>query len=720
MTSRSLRETPVETLTELEASADYIALYEEIKEADLLYYKEDMPALSDENYDLLRKRYEAIEKLFPSLKTSESLSLKVGTKPSEKFSKVRHFAPMLSLANAFTDEDVQDFIERVHRFLNIPLTTPMTFTAEPKIDGLSLNILYEKGRLVRSSTRGDGEEGEDVTNNAKTVKDIPQQLRGDNIPDLCEIRGEIYLCHDDFIRLNEKQEQNKKPVFANPRNAAAGSLRQLDWRITEERPLRFFAYAWGAISKLPRTTQFDMMEQFREWGFSINPETKRVTNIKEMLEHYHSIEEMRSSLDYDIDGIVYKVDDLTLQERLGFVSRSPRWAIAHKFPAQKAITTLETIDIRVARTGILSPIARLKPITIGGVVVSNATLHNEDYIKGIDGDGNQIRNGVDIRVGDSVVIIRAGDVIPKIVDVILERRPPQAIPYTFPTHCPVCGSYTERRFNPRTDKEDAARRCVNGLTCPAQASERLKHFVSKQAFNIEGLGEQRIEELFKEKLITSPVDIFTLEERNKNNLQKLENREGWGKQSVLNLFSAIQARRTLSINRFIFALGIPQIGESTAKLLGRHYRTFENLQNAIEQAQDIESSAYKDLMSIEGLGPVVVQELISFFHEPHNRDTVSKLLEYITLEPLEQTTQSSAVTGKTLVFTGTLEKITRDEAKAMAERLGAKVSGSVSKKTDLLIAGSDAGSKLAKARELGIQTITEEEWMQLASSKQII
>ena len=713
------REIPVNQLTPLEASIEYSTLQSEITEHDRLYYEEDTPSISDGDYDILRRRYEELEALFPDLAKKNSLTRKVGARPSDKFKKIHHSVPMLSLSNAFTDDELQDFVDRIHRFLQWDNHTPLSFTAEPKIDGLSLNLRYRNGMLLSAATRGDGEEGEDVTNNVLTIKNIPQALRGSGLPSVCEVRGEVYLSHEDFALLNQKQEQEGKPAFANPRNAAAGSLRQLDALVTAQRPLKFFAYAWGEMSSLPEKSQYDMITRFQNWGLPTNPLTKICCSVQEMLDHYHFIETQRATLGYDIDGVVYKVNDLSLQERLGFVSRSPRWALAHKFPAQKATTILEGIDISVGRTGTLTPIARLKPVTIGGVVVSNATLHNEDYIKGFDGDGQPIRNGIDIRVGDTVELFRAGDVIPKVINVILEKRSEGSKAYVFPVVCPACGSHATRRLNPRTGREDAARRCTGGLTCPAQATERLKHFVSKQAFNIEGLGEQRIEELYRDQLITKPQDIFTLEERNRKSLQKIENREGWGQQSVLNLFSAIQERRTIATNRFIYALGIPQIGESTAKLLTRHYRTFPQLREAILLAgQDQESDAYTDLVSIDGLGPIVVQELIDFFQEEHNISTIDDLLKNITLETADFDTINSAVSGKTIVFTGSLEKITRDEAKVMAERLGAKVAGSVSKKTNLVVAGANAGSKLTKAQELNIEVISEDDWMVLAAREQ--
>jgi DNA ligase (NAD+) len=494
--ARAAKLTPVEDLSAAEARAEHDLLGREIAEHDRRYYEEDAPTVSDAEYDDLRQRYDALEAAFPELATRESLSRKVGSKASEKFAKIRHRVPMLSLSNGFTEADVREFVDRIRRFLHIKDDKPLVFTAEPKIDGLSLSLRYENGRLVTAATRGDGTEGEDVTVNARTIGDIPQVLRGKGAPDICEVRGEVYLSHADFATINERQAAAGKPLFANPRNAAAGSLRQLDPAITASRPLHFFAYAWAEMSAMPSSTQFGMIECFGAWGFKTNPLTRRCSSVEEMLERYRAIETDRANLGYDIDGVVYKVDDLSLQNRLGFVSRSPRWALAHKFPAQKAITVVEAIDINVGRTGSLNPLAKLRPVTVGGVVVSNATLHNEDYIRGVGGNGESIRGGVDIRVGDTVVVQRAGDVIPKVVDVVLDKRPKDANPYEFPTVCPACGSHAVREVNPRTGKEDAVRRCTGGLICPAQARERLKHFVSRNAFDIEGLGEQRIDEFY--------------------------------------------------------------------------------------------------------------------------------------------------------------------------------------------------------------------------------
>ena len=704
MPSRStVRAAAVDDLSAADAASEHAALGAEIAEHDRRYYQDDAPTVSDAEYDALRRRYEAIEARFPQLKSAQSLTEKVGAKPAEKFAKVRHRVPMLSLANAFKDEEVGEFVERIRRFLNRRAEDALTFTAEPKIDGLSLSLRYEGGRLVTAATRGDGFEGEDVTQNARTVGEIPHELRGPNVPEVCEVRGEVYLTHADFAAINARQEAAGKPVFANPRNSAAGSLRQLDASITAARPLRFFAYTWGEISARPADTQFGMLEAFAAFGFKTNPLTRRCTGVEELLDHHHAIEAQRAELGYDIDGVVYKLDDLKLQERLGFVSRSPRWALAHKFQAEKATTVLEGIEIYVGRTGALTPVARLKPVTVGGVVVTSATLHNEDEIA-----------RKDVREGDTVNIQRAGDVIPQVLVVVLERRAPDSKPYEFPKTCPACGSHAVREVNPRSGKEDVVRRCTGGLICPAQRVERLKHFVSRNAFDIEGLGAQRIEEFYRDGLIAGPQDIFTLETRDRRSLTKLANREGWGETSAKNLFAAIEARRRIPLNRFIFALGIVHVGETNAKLLARHFGSIEALRDTAIAAADRESEAYAELTSLGGVGEVVADALVEFFKEPHNRDMLEALIAEVTPEPLEQTRSDSPVAGKTVVFTGSLEKMTRDEAKAMAERLGAKVAGTVSKKTDIVVAGPGAGSKLAKAKDFGVEVMDEDAWLTLA------
>jgi DNA ligase (NAD+) len=703
MREGELRDIPVERLAQEDADAEHTKLGEEIAEHDRRYHQEDRPIISDADYDALRRRYEAIEVRFPQLRKADSQSLRVGAPPSEKFAKIRHRVPMLSLANAFADEEVNEFVARVCRFLD--LDSPPAFTAEPKIDGLSCAIRYERGRLTQAATRGDGEEGEDVTANVRTIRTIPHELHGADIPEILEVRGEVYFRHADFAAINARQVEQGKPTFVNPRNAAAGSLRQLDSSITARRPLQFFAYAWGEVSALPAATQFGVVKAFARFGLPTNKLMALCRTPEEMIAHYRAIEAQRSSLGYDIDGVVYKVDELALQRRLGFVSRSPRWGLAHKFPAEQATTVIEAIEIQVGRTGALTPVAKLRPVTVGGVVVSNATLHNEDEI-----------TRKDVRIGDTVMVQRAGDVIPQILGFVPEKRPKSAPPYEFPKLCPACGSHAVREINPRTGKEDAVRRCTGGLICPAQAVERLRHFVSRNAFDIEGLGAERIELFYKEGLIKRPQDIFTLEERDRDASPRLAEREGFGKTSAGNLFAAIAERRNVPLNRFIYALGIRHVGEATAKELARHFGSAEALQNIAADAQDREGEAFAELTSIEGIGEVVAEAVADFFGEPHNREIVEDLLRQVTVTPVEARASSSAVSGKTVVFTGSLEKITRDEAKAMAERLGAKVSGSVSKKTDLVVAGASAGSKLAKARELGIEIVDEEAWLKLAEA----
>jgi len=634
----------------------------------------------------------------------DSPSQRVGAAPAEEFGKVRHAVPMLSLANGFSEEDIRDFWQRIHRFLNLKEDDKLVLTAEPKIDGLSASLRYEKGEFVLGATRGDGREGENVTENLRTIKSIPKKLKGRNIPDVFEVRGEVYMSHANFEALNKRQEKDGKPRFANPRNAAAGSLRQLDPKVTAQRPLGFFAYAWGEVSELPGETQYDVVKAFEDWGFTVNSHFHRCDSVEEMLAFYRKIEEQRASLGYDIDGVVYKVDSLTLQDRLGYVSRSPRWALAHKFPAEQATTVLEKIEVQVGRTGKLTPVARLKPVTVGGVVVSNATLHNEDEIE---------RLGV--MLGDTVVVQRAGDVIPQIVRVVEEKRPKNAKKFHFPHRCPECGSHAVREVNPKTGKMDVDRRCTGGLVCPAQAVERLRHFVSRNAFDIEGLGEKQIAAFYKDGLITRPDDIFTLEERDKKSLKKLKDREGWGATSVANLFEAINDRREVSLDRFIFALGIRHVGETNARLLARRYGTLENFEKQMIAAHDRESAAWAELLSIDGVGEVLAESVVEFFDEKHNRDVLSELKKAgVSAKPLEAQESSSPIAGKTVVFTGALEQMTRSEAKAKAEQMGAKVSGSVSAKTDLVVAGPGAGSKLTKAKELGIETITEDEWMEMA------
>jgi DNA ligase (NAD+) len=689
-------------LTPLEAAAELEWLAEEIARHDEAYYREDAPSLSDAEYDALRRRNDELEAEFPDLVRADSPSKRVGATPSEKFGKVRHAVSMLSLGNAFADEDVAEFVARIRRFLKLADDEPVAITAEPKIDGLSISLRYEAGKLVQAATRGDGQEGENVTRNVETIADIPHQVNADDFPDVFEVRGEIYMSHKDFAELNEKQSQANAKVFANPRNAAAGSLRQLDPAITALRPLRFFAYAWGAYDNLPADTQMGVIEAFGRWGFPVNPLMEICHGVDDLLAHYHDIEEQRATLGYDIDGVVYKVNRLDWQERLGFVSRSPRWAIAHKFAAEKATTILEGIDIQVGRTGALTPVARLKPVTVGGVVVSNATLHNEDEI-----------NRKDIRIGDTVTIQRAGDVIPQVLGHVPEKRPADAVEYKFPEVCPVCRSHAVREVNEKTGKVDVVRRCTGGLICPAQRVERLKHFASRNAFDIEGMGDKVIQELYDDGIIQSPQDIFTLEVRDGRSLKKLKDREGWGGTSAKNLFAAIDERRKIGLDRFIFALGIRHVGETTGRTLARSYGAVDAFMQAMTAAQDHASEAYADLVNIDGIGDVVARAVAEFFAEPHNLSVVQELVnEHLDIQPLEAVDTGSPVSGQTIVFTGSLERMTRDEAKAMAERLGAKVGGSVSKKTDLVVAGPGAGSKLKKAEELGVEVITEDQWFE--------
>lgn len=698
-------ERSVADLTEAEAALELERLAIEIAKHDRHYHGADAPVISDADYDALRARNLAIEERFPKLVRDDSPSFRVGTAPSEKFDKIEHSVAMLSLGNAFEDKDVADFCDRVRKFLNLKESDELAVTAEPKIDGLSASLRYEKGLLVRAATRGDGRVGEDVTANVRTIKDVPLKLAGDDVPDVIEVRGEVYMSHADFEALNARQQAVGKEPFANPRNAAAGSLRQLDSRITAARPLRFFAYAWGEASALPAKTQSGVVEAFRAWGFSINPLMTRCENVDALLQLYRAVEAKRATLGYDIDGVVYKVDRLDWQGRLGFVSRSPRWAIAHKFPAEQAITVLKGIDIQVGRTGSLTPVARLQPITVGGVVVSNATLHNEEELA-----------RKDVRIGDHVVIQRAGDVIPQVVRVVLEKRPDDTVPFVFPEVCPECGSHAVREVNEKTGKEDVVRRCTGGLVCPAQRVERLKHFVSRNALDIEGLGAKQVEAFFKDGLISSPADIFTLETRDsdKSNLKKLKDREGWGPTSARKLFAAIDERRRVDFDRLLFGLGIRHIGETTARTLARTYHDLDHLLTVMEGMTGPDTEAYQELVSIDGIGAAVADALVDFFQEPHNLEAVRALKEAgVQPTPLPVQDTGSPVAGKTVVFTGSLELMTRSEAKARAEGLGAKVSGSVSKKTDILVAGPGAGSKLTKAQELGVQTMTEEEWLHL-------
>ena len=697
----------VDDLAAQQAADELARLAAEIARHDALYYGDDAPSITDAEYDRLRRRNEAIEARFPDLVRPDSPSRRVGAVPSAKFAKVRHDVAMLSLGNAFNEEDVADFVERIRRFLGLDETEPVVMTAEPKIDGLSVSLRYENRKFVLGSTRGDGEEGENVTANVSTIKDIPSRISDEDMPALFEVRGEIYMSHADFATLNEAQRKAGEKPFANPRNAAAGSLRQLDASITARRPLRFFAYAWGAVDRLPADTQFGVCEVLRRWGFPVSPLLRRCRSVAELLEAYREIERHRAGLGYDIDGVVYKVDRLDWQERLGFVSRAPRWAIAHKFPAERATTILRDIVIQVGRTGALTPVAKLEPVTVGGVVVRNATLHNEDEIA-----------RKDLRIGDRVVIQRAGDVIPQVVEAIVSERPAGAAVFEFPVTCPVCGSHAVREVHPRTGRQDVVRRCTGGLICPAQAVERLKHFVSRNAFDIEGLGARQIELFYGKGVLRSPADIFALPERIAElGLDPLDQWEGFGELSARNLFAAIEARRTVDLDRFIFALGVRHIGETTARLLARTYGTVGAFMAAMEQAGNRNADAYRDLVAIDGIGEVAAGALVEFFAEPHNRTVLAALLQRVAPQPLEAADQTSPVAGRTIVFTGTLERMTRAEAKARAESLGARVSGSVSPRTDLVVAGPGAGSKRKKAEELGVEIITEDDWFKLISDQ---
>jgi len=690
-------------MTRDEAAAAWARLAAKIAEHDLRYHEQDRPTISDAAYDALRLELLALESAFPELATATSPSQKVGAAPSSRFGKIAHTKPMLSLGNAFSPDDVEEFLARILRFLGS--TDPVAIRAEPKIDGLSLSLHYHEGRLIRAATRGDGREGEDVTRNALTIASIPHLLKGNDVPDLIDVRGEVYMAHGDFRALNARQLEAGAEPFANPRNAAAGSLRQLDVSITASRPLAFFAYAWGEASSLPADTQSGIITCFESWGLPVNPLSHIATNAEGLMGFYRQIEMRRSSLGYDIDGVVYKVDRLDLQDRLGMVSRAPRWAIAHKFPAEQARTRLLDIEIQVGRTGALTPVAKLSPVTVGGVVVSNATLHNADEIA-----------RKDIRLGDMVIVQRAGDVIPQVVEIVLSERPGDSIPFEFPSLCPACGSHAVREQNEKTGKLDAVARCTGGLICPAQAMERLKHFVSRNAFDIEGLDDKRIDWLVAEGLIHQPADIFTLARRDATSTQKLSDQKGWKEKSVTNLFAAIEARRTIGLDRFLFSLGIRHVGEATARLLARAYGSIDAFIKAMNDAADRAGEAYSELLGFDQIGETVAHALLDFFAEPHNQSVIADLLAELTIEAPAPVARDSVVSGKTVVFTGTLVQMTRDEAKSRAEALGAKVSGSVSAKTDYVVAGDAAGSKLEKARALSVPVLSEDEWLALISA----
>ncbi len=680
-----------------ELDQKYRQLVQTLDLYDRAYHGEDQPLVPDYEYDALKAELFALIAQHPELADKKVMD-KVGSKPASGFRTVRHALPMLSLANGFSERDVTDFVERIRKFLNLHKEDELEFWAEQKIDGLSCSLRYEEGILVVAATRGDGQEGEDITANVRTIADIPQTLPV-GVPKILEVRGEIYMRRDEFMNLNAEQEKRGEKIFANPRNAAAGSVRQLDPSVTAARPLHFFGYALGEVSTPIAQTQEGIRDRFREWGFSQAMPQARCLSVNDIMRYYSEIERSRPDLSYDIDGVVYKVNRLDFQQRLGFVSRAPRWAIAHKFPAEKAVTILKEIVVQVGRTGALTPVAELEPITVGGVVVARATLHNEDEV---------VRK--DVRVGDHVVIQRAGDVIPQVVGVLLEKRQPDSHPFVFPLVCPACGSHAVR------EEGEVVRRCTGGLICPAQAVERLKHFVSRNAFDIEGLGSKIIEEFWSEGLIKNPADIFTIEEKNRNSLTPLKNREGWGDLSVKKLFESINKRRIISLDRFIYALGIRQVGEATAKKLAAEYHTLDELLGKMEQGD----SVLPELTAIEDIGAAVAGDILAFFAEDHNRTVIKDLCKQIKVEPYEPVRMSETpVSGKTVVFTGTLTHMTRSEAKACAERLGAKVAGSVSKKTDYVIAGEDAGSKLAAARELGVQILSEEEWSSLTGKEQV-
>ncbi len=693
----------IDKLTASEAAAELARLATQIAAHDAAYHLDDAPEISDAAYDALSQRNDAIEQQFPELVRDDSPSKKVGAPLSEKFAKVPHFVRMLSLGNAFNDGDVADFVARISRFLK--LDEPVLFTAEPKIDGLSASLRYEKGKFVLGLTRGDGAVGENITENLMTISDIPHTIK--NAPDVIEIRGEVYMAKAAFDALNQTQEAKGEQAFANPRNAAAGSLRQLDSKITAARPLAFFAYAWGEVSHMPADTQTGMMALFKKWGFQVNPLPEQCDTVEALILHYERIEQRRASLDYDIDGVVYKVDRLDYQERLGFVSRAPRWAIAHKFPAEQATTILNDIEIQVGRTGALTPVAKLDPVNVGGVVVSNATLHNQDEIE-----------RKDIRIGDTVVIQRAGDVIPQVVRVLIDKRLKTSKPFVFPKVCPVCGSAAVRAEDEKGGS-DVVCRCTGGLSCPAQAVERLKHFVSRRAMDIDGLGAKQIEAFYEDGLVKSPADIFTLQKRDKTGLKKLKDREGFGSLSVSNLFAAIDTARSQKLPRFLFGLGIRHVGETTAGLIARHVGTgegFFEFGQTLAAEEEAATGAAADLLAIDGIGETVVTALREFFSETHNVEALRALLDQVDPAPVAEVKSDSPVAGKIVVFTGTLTQMTRDEAKVRAAALGAKVSGSVSAKTDILIAGEKAGSKLKKATELGVTTMTEAEWLELIGS----
>ena len=702
---------PVALLTAKEAAAEHARLTKELSGHDKRYYQQDRPTISDADYDELRRRYNAIEARFPDLRTIESLSLKVGVAPAGRFKKVRHAVPMLSLDNAISDQDVVDFVGRIRRFLKLSDDEKIAFSAEPKIDGLSVSLRYEDAELVTGATRGDGAEGEDVTANIRTLEDVPKELKGRLVPKICEVRGEVYMTKHAFLALNERQKEAGGQIFANPRNSAAGSLRQKDPKITAVRPLGFFAYAWGEMSEMPEDTQSGMIKWFEGCGFKTNPLTQLCRSTDELIAFHKKIEDGRAKLDYDIDGVVYKVDRIDWQERLGFVLRSPRWAIAHKFPAERATTVLRDIEIQVGRTGSLTPIGKLEPVGVGGVIVQNVTLHNEDYIKGIGG-GEPLRGGHDLRIGDTVVVQRAGDVIPQIVDVLIDKRPGDAKPFHFPKKCP-CDLHTDVvREETATGDQGARARCTGEFACPYQKTQHLMLFVSRRAFDIEGLGEKQIELFFDKGWVKEPADIFTLEKKHKSELLE---EEGYGETSVRNLFNAIERRREISLDCFIYALGIRHVGETTALALARSYGSWNAFHDAALKVAKRDEEVIAEMDALDQIGNTVIEAIASYFVEKRNRDIVERLINEVRVLDAEKPTTDSKIAGKTVVFTGSLEKMTREEAKAQAERLGAKTAGSVSRKTDFVVAGPGAGSKLAEARKLGVKVLSEDEWLKLIS-----
>ena len=714
MPSQDALKTDPAKLTEAQAKAELKRLATEIAAHDKRYYQQDAPSVTDAEYDALRQRNSAIESRFPKLIRPDSPSKRIGAAPTGKFKKVRHAVPMLSLDNAFAEQDVIDFVARIRRFLKLSEDEKLAFSAEPKIDGLSMSLRYEGGELVTAATRGDGAEGEDVTANIRTLEDVPKKLKGRSMPAVCEVRGEIYMTKHAFLALNERQKASGDTIFANPRNSAAGSLRQKDPKITASRPLGFFAYAWGEMSTMPADTQSGMIKWFESCGFKTNPLTKLCRSTEELITFHRKIEEGRAELDYDIDGVVYKVDRIGWQERLGFVSRTPRWGIAHKFPAERAMTVLKDIELQVGRTGALTPVGKLDPVGVGGVIVQNVTLHNEDYIKGIGSDGESLRDGRDIRIGDTVVIQRAGDVIPQVVDVVIDKRPKSAKPYHFPKKCP-CYLHTELvREETATGEEGARTRCTGEFACPYQKVQHLMLFVSRRAFDIEGLGEKQIELFFEKEWVKEPADIFTLEKKHKRDLLELE---GFGETSVRNLFNAIEARRTIALDRFIYALGIRQVGETTALALARGYGSWKAFHDAGLKVAKGDDDVIAEMDALDQIGDTVIRAVAAYFGESHNRGIVERLTKEVKILDAEKPKKDTAVAGKTVVFTGALEKMTREEAKAQAERLGAKAAGSVSKKTDYVVAGPGAGSKLADAKKFGVTVLTEDEWLKLISGK---